>query len=138
MAKNQNIKQKQYYNTINKDLKKYVSCLVVSDSVIPWTVTQQAPVSKEFSRQEYWSGLPFPPPGCLPNPELEPWSPALQADSLLSEPLKTLKNGPHQKKNLKKLQNTNHFPSFLFRIYVCIYVYVYKTAWFTPQRCKEG
>ena len=39
----------------------------------------------EFSRQEYWSGLPFPFPGDLPNPGMEPWSPALQADSLLTE-----------------------------------------------------
>ena len=40
----------------------------------------------EFSRQEYWSGLPFPSPGDLPDPEIKPGSPALQADSLLSEP----------------------------------------------------
>ena len=39
----------------------------------------------EFSRQEYWSGLPFPSPGVLPNPEIEPGFPALQADSLMSE-----------------------------------------------------
>ena len=52
----------------------------------PWTVTYQAPVSIGFSRQEYWSGLPFPSPGDLPNPGLELRSPALQADSLPSEP----------------------------------------------------
>ena len=46
----------------------------------------QAPLSMEFSRPAYWSGLPFPPPGDLPNPATEPGSPALQADSLLSEP----------------------------------------------------
>ena len=40
----------------------------------------------DFSRQEYWSGLPFPSPGDLPDPEIKPGSPALQADSLLSEP----------------------------------------------------
>ena len=40
----------------------------------------------DFSRQEYWSGLPFPSPGDLPNPEIDPGSPALQADALLSEP----------------------------------------------------
>ena len=40
----------------------------------------------KFSRQEYWSGLPFPFPGDLPNPEIEPGSPSLQADSLPSEP----------------------------------------------------
>ena len=53
---------------------------------IPWTVAYQAPLSMEFSRQEYWSGLPFPSPGDLPNPGIEPRSPALQADTLLSEP----------------------------------------------------
>ena len=56
------------------------------DSVTLWTVVHQAPLSMEFSRQEYWSGLPFPPPGDLPDPGIEPGSTALQADSLLSEP----------------------------------------------------
>ena len=51
-----------------------------------WTVACQAPLSMEFSRQEYWSGLPLPSPGDLPNPGVEPGSPGLQADSLLSEP----------------------------------------------------
>ena len=54
--------------------------------VISWTVAHQAPLSMGFSRQEYWSGLPFPSPGDLPNPRIESGSPALQADSLLSEP----------------------------------------------------
>ena len=52
----------------------------------PWTVAYQAPPSMEFSRQKYWSGLPFPSPGDFPNPGIEPGSPALQADALLSEP----------------------------------------------------
>ena len=52
----------------------------MSDSVAPWTVAHQAPLSMEFSRQEYWSGLPFPFPGDLPDPGIEPGSPALQAD----------------------------------------------------------
>ena len=51
----------------------------------PWTVDCQAPLSMGFSRQEYWSGLPYPSPGDLPNPGIEPGSPALQADSLPSE-----------------------------------------------------
>ena len=51
-----------------------------------WTVTYQAPPSMGFSRQEYWSGLPFPSPGNLPDPGIEPGSPALQAVSLTSEP----------------------------------------------------
>ena len=49
-------------------------------------VACQAPLSMEFSRQEYWSGLPFPSPGDLSDPRVEPRYPALQADSLLSEP----------------------------------------------------
>ena len=51
----------------------------------PWTVTYQAPLSIGFSRQEYWSGLPFPSPRDLPDPGIEPGSPALQADALTSE-----------------------------------------------------
>ena len=52
----------------------------------PWTVIHQAPLSMEFSRQEYWSGLPCFSPGDLPDPGIELRSPTLQADSLLSEP----------------------------------------------------
>ena len=52
----------------------------------PWTVAHQAPLSMGFSRQEYWSGLPFPSSGDLPYPGIEPRSPALQADTLTSEP----------------------------------------------------
>ena len=54
--------------------------------VTPWTVAHQAPLSMGFSRQEYWSGLPFPSPGDLPNPGIEPRSHTLQADTLTSEP----------------------------------------------------
>ena len=49
----------------------------MSDSATPWTVAYQAPLSMGFSRQEYWSGLPFPSPGDLPSPGIEPVSPAL-------------------------------------------------------------
>ena len=52
----------------------------------PWTVACQAPLSTGFSRQEYWSGLPFPSPEGLPDPGIEPGSPALEADALTSEP----------------------------------------------------
>ena len=55
------------------------SCLTL---VTPWTVACQAPLSMGFLRQEYWSGLPFPPPGDLPHPGMEPASPAWQVDSL--------------------------------------------------------
>ena len=52
----------------------------------PWTVAYQAPQSVGFSRQECWSRLPFPSPGDLPDPGIEPGSPALQADTLPSKP----------------------------------------------------
>ena len=58
----------------------------MSDPAIPWTVAYQASPSMGFSRQEYWSGLPFPSPGDLPDPGIEPGSPALEADALTSEP----------------------------------------------------
>ena len=58
------------------------SCLTL---VTTWTVAHQVPLSMGFSRQEYWSGLPFPSPGDLPDPGIEPTSPALQADSLPPE-----------------------------------------------------
>ena len=57
----------------------------------PWTVAYEAPLSIEFSRQEYWSGLSFPPPRDLPDPGIKPRSPALQADALPSEPPGKLK-----------------------------------------------
>ena len=68
--------------------------------VTPWTVASQAPQSMEFSRQEYWSGFPFPSPGDLPDPGIKPGSPTLQADALPSEP-------------------TTSF------IYIYIYIYIY-------------
>ena len=65
------------------------SCLTLAN---PWTVAHQAPLSMGFSRQEYWSGLPFPSPGNHPDSEIEPtglphyrWSPALHSYSLLNE-----------------------------------------------------
>ena len=62
------------------------SSSVVSNSFLTLrTVAHQAPLSTGFSRQEYWSGLPCPPPGDLPDPGIQPASPALQVDSLPSE-----------------------------------------------------
>ena len=52
----------------------------------PWTAAHQAPLSMGFSRQEYWSGVPFPSPGDLPDPGIEPRSSTLQADALPPEP----------------------------------------------------
>ena len=65
-----------------------LSCFsLVQLSETPWTVALQARLSMKFSRQEYWSWLPFPSPGALPDPGIEPLSPALQANSLPPEPL---------------------------------------------------
>ena len=63
-------------------------CLVTQSCLTlrPWTVAHQASLSMGFSRQEYSSGLPRPPPGYLPNPGIEPRSPTLQMDSLPAEP----------------------------------------------------
>ena len=59
--------------------------LLSHDQQFARTVACQAPLSTEFSRQEYWSGLPFPSPGDLPDPGIKSRSPALQADSLPPE-----------------------------------------------------
>ena len=59
---------------------------VMSDSLQPHGLACKVPLTTEFSRQEYWSGLSFPSPGGLPHPGSEPESPAQQADSLPSEP----------------------------------------------------
>ena len=72
-------------------VKSMCSCMLSCFShvqlfVILWTVDCQAPLSMGFSRQEYWSGLPCPPPGNLPHPGTEPRSPTMQVVSLLSEP----------------------------------------------------
>ena len=56
------------------------------DSATPWAVAYQAPPSMGFPGQEYWSGQPFPSPGGLPGPGIEPGAPELQADALPSEP----------------------------------------------------
>ena len=58
----------------------------MSDSATSWTVAHQAPLSMEFSRQEYWCGLPVPPPGDLPDPGMEPAFPALAARFFTTEP----------------------------------------------------
>ena len=77
---------KRRRGSLDKKVKvKSLSCVQLF--AIPWTVVYQASLSMGFSRQEYWSGLPFPSPGDLPNPGIEPRYPALQADALPSEPL---------------------------------------------------
>ena len=85
----------------NKDTQWFVTLLCVLSHIIvsfshvllfvtPWTEAHEDPLSMEFCRQEYWRGLPFPPPGYLPDPGIKPafpGSPALQADSLPAESL---------------------------------------------------
>ena len=61
-------------------------CSVMSDSVTPWTVTHQTPLSMGFSRQEYWSGLPFPTAGYLPNPGIKPVCPVSADDFFTTAP----------------------------------------------------
>ncbi|CAM9395269.1 unnamed protein product [Rangifer tarandus platyrhynchus] len=63
-------------------------------------VVHQAPLSMKFSKQEHWNGLPFPSPGALANPEIEPKSPAFQADPLLLEPLQKLEDERHCNRRL--------------------------------------
>ena len=85
----------------------------MSNSVQPH-VAHQAPLSMEFSRQEYWSGLQFPSPGDLPNPGIEPSFPTLQADSLLTEPPgKPFCDGAAFRKepDRPKSQTRHHFPA---------------------------
>ena len=78
----------------------------------PWTVAYQAPQSMEFSRQEYWIRLPFPSPEDLPNPGIEPGSPALQAGAL-----------PCETREAQKI----------YIVHICIYMYIYIYA--QTQRC---
>ena len=73
----------QYYKKVKV---KSESLSVVSSSVSPWPVARQASLSMEFSRPEYWSEQPFPSPGHLPDPAVEPRTPALQADTFPAEP----------------------------------------------------
>ena len=67
-----------------KEKEKSLGCVQLFATL--WTVAYQAPLSMGFSRQEYWSGLPFPSPRYLPDQRIKPRSPALQANTLLSEP----------------------------------------------------
>ena len=119
--------------------------------VIPWTlcdpldcIAHQAPLSLGFSRQEYWSGLPFPSPGDLPDPGIEPRSPTLQADALTSEPL-----GKPLCSFLQKLNIDSYFPvcnvsfvSLLWNFSLCIcfsavWLCVPGSGCLCPKSCSE-
>ena len=98
---------------------KLLSCVRLFAT--PWTVAHQAPPSMGFSRQEYWSGLPFPSPGDLPNPGIEPRSPALQADYLTSEP-------PDIAWDMLKQKNKTLFIIYLISNLGTLYFYLLKLA----------
>ena len=83
---------------------------VVSDSfATPWIVAHQAPLSMGFSKQEYWTGLPFPTPGDLPNPGIKPVSPALQANFLSTEQSGKLLDLEWERHNLRGQFTDRHF-----------------------------
>ena len=116
----------------------------------PWTVPCQAPPSMGFSRQEYWSGLPFPSPGDLPDPGIEPRSPALQADPLPSEPLGLLYLFIYKRwivnlvlfdfHQLKKKHNWQHLIThfLLIHIYLCIWWASLVAQWIKNQPARWG
>ena len=94
---------------------------VVSDSfVIPWTVDHQAPLSMGFYQQVYWNELPFPSPGDLPDPGIEPLSPALAGGFFTSKPLHTRSQGtlrtPHPDKQKLSMGSDNGLKIVLNRI----------------------
>ena len=95
--------------------------------VIPWTVAHKAPLSMGFSRKEYWSGLPFPSPGDLSNPRIEPGSPALQADSLLTE----LRGKPRWRAYLTLKPSLFTFPSICGCFPALQFVYLFILSLFS-------
>ena len=99
------ILRKAFLHTFHQKVKSLSSVRLF---VTPWTVAHQAPPSMEFSRKEYWSGLPFPSPGDVPNPGIEPRSPTLQADSVPPEPLEKVHFTDTPILNLCHLTHDNH------------------------------
>ena len=78
--------QKPFFSPLRKSITLSFVAKLCPTLASPWTVACQAPLSMGFSRQDYSSGLPFPSPGHLPDPGIKPRSPALQTDSLPTEP----------------------------------------------------
>ena len=99
------------------------SCLTLATT---WAVAHQAPLSMGFSRQEYWSGLPCPPPGDLPNPGIEPWSPALQASSSLTE----LQGKPHMYQYF--IPCLAELYSIVWIYHFCLSVHHLRDIWVVP------
>ena len=116
---NQNYSEVSPHTSQNESEMKVKLLSRVRLFVTPWTVAYQALQSMGFSRQEYWSGLPFPSPGDLPDPGIEPRSPALQADALPSElPGKSTSQNGHHQKNLQTINAGEDMqkrePSYIF------------------------
>ena len=103
----------------------------------PWTVACQASLSKRFSRQEYWSGLPCPPPGDLPNPGIEPISPvspALQADSLPAEPPTKRSSLLHLHVSLYMISKENKILPLLYdHLIISQHIPAVKESWGRPR-----
>ena len=95
----------------------------MSDSTTPWTISHQVPLSMEFSRQEYWSGLAFPSPGDLSDPGIEPRSPALQVDSLSL----SYQESPSVIKNIYiyKEYTLTHIYGIAPNIHMCVCIYTH-------------
>ena len=100
---------------------KLLSCVRLF--VTPWTVAYKAPLSMGLSRQEYWSGLPFPSPGDLPDPGIKPRSPTLQAEALLSEPPRKPQVIRHPLKILPHHQIVSKWMSFLSFFMTIIHIW---------------
>ena len=91
---------------------KYESLSRVRLFETPWIIVRQAPLSMKFSRQEYWSGLPFTSPGDLPDPGIKPRSPVFQADALPSEP-PLFSSSSCYFKGTHRLRTHSHYPKSL-------------------------
>ena len=96
----------------------------------PWTLACQAPLSMGFSRQEYWSRLLFPSPGDFPNPGIEPRSPALQADTLSSEPPGITQFTSSVYQTLMVRNNVIwHLDKIKLSVWIQYYIYMWSLIW---------
>ena len=129
----------RYHITVTERNVKSLSC--VRRFATPWTVAYQAPQSMEFSRQEYWSGLPFPSPEDRPNPGIEPRSPALQADALPSADNKCHKMVQESSLNFKNVAFPlfSHFPLRFFTLILIsstTHIRLYSRIWIS-NKCQN-
>ena len=109
-------------NALQQSCLKVKSLSRVRLLATPWAVAYQTPLSMVFSRQQSWSGLPFPSPGDLPNPGIEPGSPTLQTDALPSEPpgkSLVLPRKPHEQRNLVGYSSWDHKESATNELLTC-------------------